>query len=306
MERSKNMSEGNEVRERISLTYSGIGLSNGDFDVRSLGPALSAVYELLAEVNNKINGPNRKIKVTVQSWRIGSFNIDLNVIQSVKEQAMEFLVGTSVTSTINLLALVGFAKTGFDLSVIKLYRFLKGEIPNQVYKNNDSTVTIRSENGDITVNNNVYNLYCNEIVSKNLAQIISPLKNDGIEKLEIKHDSESVETILKNEVIFFNRANSEKKELSVTVRRTKIGFKKLILPFTNTSKFKEGSFEFFAKITDKDFLSKNSNGSFSLNDSLDVDLLIREIENGDSTTYEFEIIKVYEHIKGPVQIEMKL
>ena len=74
------MSEAN-----FSLKLIGPALDDGEIDVHDLAPALLAMGDLFQAANTAINGERAKASVKVRATSRGSFEVDLTLIQTLKE-----------------------------------------------------------------------------------------------------------------------------------------------------------------------------------------------------------------------------
>lgn len=306
MERITDLSQSEEMgRESLTFTYDGPALRKGEFDLNLLGPSLVGLNELLTEVNTALNGSNYPLAVKVRTFRPGSFNIDMDVVLSWGQQAAVLLTGVTVTSTLNMLQIVGFAKDG-SVSLLGLLRQLNGKAPSKVERHKNGTVTLHCQNNSVTVTHAVFNLYGNDLIAKSLAAIVKPLHSVGVEDLAIKSGDHLVQKITKEDVPIFSGDRLQVSEQRESSRRTTVTFRKLVLPFSeHRSRFKQGEHEFYAKISDETFLKSENRVAFKITDALDVDLVTRETMVGDVANQTFEILKVYRHIPGPEQTALR-
>jgi hypothetical protein len=100
-------------RESFTIAYDGPVLRDGAMDVRDLAPALLAVGQLLDAANSALHDDGSQIRVQVRATEIGSFRIDLELIQSWATSMLQIFSGPTPTGAANLLQIVlGTSATG--------------------------------------------------------------------------------------------------------------------------------------------------------------------------------------------------
>src|SRR5262249_28810849 len=150
------------------------------------------VGTLCDRANRVLNGDRASVKVNVRTgFRPGSFVVDLAVVQSILQQARDFLVTDSVTAALNLAGLLGLA-TGGGVSLLKLIQWIRGRKPVAVTTVETGEVRIEVEvtiNHQVTVEYidvtpEVARLYNDVSVREAARDIVAPLNRPGIDVFE--------------------------------------------------------------------------------------------------------------------------
>ena len=188
-------SKGNYARSRIVLmwphmddktsfqiSYDGPALESGRMDVRDLAPALLAVGELCQASNHVLNGDRAKVAVNVSSeFQRGSFQVDLEVAQTIAKAAKDTLLSREVATGLTLAAVLGLVK-GAQVSLIALYKLLKGKKPKNTTTLRSGDIRIEFEDGKtVEVGRDVVKLYNDSTVREHAKNVVRPLERDGIQ-----------------------------------------------------------------------------------------------------------------------------
>jgi hypothetical protein len=201
----------------LSITYDGDLVRTGLMDVQELAPALLASGTLVQKANRLLNGESTSISLKVKSdFQRGSFLVHFVVDQSLLEQAKNFLLlhpnlkdAKEILETIFFYAGIPVSATA---SLFKLIKFLRNKKPDSVtLEEKTKTVTLVLGNQNITVNQNIYELYQDPEARRAASILVEPLSREGIDKLEIRH-AEEIETVTKeeSEAFFFSSVEGEK------------------------------------------------------------------------------------------------
>ncbi|TAU82495.1 hypothetical protein [Rhizobium leguminosarum] len=118
-------------KARLTIAYDGEAVRDGSMEVRDLAPALLAVGQLFDAANHTLNGPDApKMTVNVVATAPGSFEIGIDIIQSLYEQAKLLLNGDTITAALNLKELI-LTGVGGSVSLVWLLKRHKGKKPDE-------------------------------------------------------------------------------------------------------------------------------------------------------------------------------
>lgn len=289
-------------KARFKISYDGAALRDGRMDVRDLAPALMAVGSLFDAANRALNGQDGpKVAVNVTATGTGSFEIALEVVQSLYEQAKTFLGGEDVTAAANLVTLV--IGTGASGGLIWLISKLRGRKPDKVEKLTPDTVrltlTVEGPPEAVEVPLRTLRLYQDVAVRKSLEGVIrDPLQKEGIDTFKAAGDEENPPIVVKEgEAEVFASPEIEGSVVIDEVQNMALSIVALAFKEDRKWRFYDGNSQLSATIADEDFLRRvDNNEPFTKGDVLrcQVRVIQRQTTSGLKTEYTVE--KVVEHI----------
>lgn len=291
----------------VKIAYDGPILAAGTMDVRELAPALLAIGALCQDANKILNGNDAQVSVHVKAgFETGSFDVNLEVVQTLVSQTKAFLVGDNVAAALQLASLLGLVGSG-TVGLIKLVKWINGRQVTKVEPDQAGNVTIQINNSSITVSQSVVKLYNSVDVRKSLEGALKPLGRDGIDKFEVKQGDVVVESINKEEYENFKSTTKDVEQPLTEERRT--AHLEVIKPsFQEDLKWtlSDGDGTLNADMGDKEFFEKVHRGEigFVKGDVLKVEMLTKSWHSMEGLRTERKILKVLEVLPAPRQIPL--
>lgn len=290
----------------FTIAYDGPALRNHAMDVRALAPALLGFGALFDAANFTLNGDSAKTKVKVSALEGGSFQISFEVIQTFYDHLITFLSSPTVSAAVNLQSLLGFG--GAIGGVIYLIKRFRGKSPDKVIPLKDGLVRLQYGDETIDLSIECLKLFQSIPVRDALQKIIEePLKIEGIDTFEVRKNGKAIETINRNESVYFAKPSLPDEILVDDHRRAAFSIMALAFKDDNKWRLYDGTNTLSVKIDDKDFLDRvhKSEISFSQGDVLvcDMHIVQRQTDSGLKTEYTVE--KVIDHKPAARQIPFK-
>lgn len=293
-------------KEYFQVIYDGTGLKSNEMDVRDLAPALLAISDVLDESNKIIYGDRTKVQVNVKgSFKTGSFAVELSIAQLPIDQLVSLFDSDGANAASNLLQMVGFVVPGGGL--IGLLLWLKNRKIKKIENVDDAKAIIEVENEEkYETSPKVIALFSNVKVRTSIQKIVTePLSREGIDTLTVKKGNEKT-TIKKEEKDYFKLSEIPDELLKDQIRE--VFLKVLSISFVEGHKWKfsDGNVEFFATITDEEFVKKvqESKDGFYKDDLFKVSLREKQWIADTGIKSDYEIEKVIDHRSGAKQIKL--
>ncbi|PZM11947.1 hypothetical protein CPY51_17700 [Rhizobium tubonense] len=283
-------------------------------DVRDLAPALLAVGQLFDAANRTLNGPDApKMTVNVVATAPGSFEISVDIIQSLYEQTKLLLNGDAITAALNLKELIftsvaavtGTTATG--ISLIRLLKWYKGKKPDRVERLSEDTIRLTFDGVSTDVPLRLLRLYQDLSVRKAVEGVITdPLLKDGIDQFKVIEAKKVVEEVDRHEAAYFVAPEPEGKVVLDDIRKAAFSIISLAFKEDNKWRLHDGNAQISATIEDKDFLYKVDHAqiSFTKGDILVCEVKVTQTQTSGGLKADHAVIKVLEHIKTPQQMDL--
>lgn len=293
-------------RASLKIAFDGPLIHNGTMDVRDLAPALLAIGDLCEEANRVLNGNRIKATILVHSdFKRGSFEVNLDLVQSLISQIKSLLSGDDATAAANLLTFITFGTTGVA-GLFQLIKKLKGRRPKSVKIIENGNVRLEIDNEEIETTKEVVSLYRDLSVRKAASNIVKPLENKGIEKIEFKSSNNQIETITSDDAAYFIAPDPEEEQIIHEERKS--AFTIISISFKDGNKWRlhDGQNSILATISDEKFInSVNSNERvFAKGDILVCRVLMEQWRVLEGLRTEYTILEVIEHHSAAKQLSL--
>ena len=303
---------------KVRIAYDGNALSDGTMDVKDLAPALMAYANFIIRANQVIgNEVPINVKLRADDVQKGSFDLVLEVVQSLLGQAKSLFKVAENTGLKDLSDLIGIGETigGTMTSIFGFLLLVKKH--GGILKQKPIEIGVQITFKDCViqnVTNNVYNVYKDYESRKNLEGVVEPLKRDGISSFQYRDaekpsSKEALLVINKDDIQAFASPEKAEGEQIVNEISGRMVFHIVGIVFDENQKwrFSDGESTFWAKIADNDFWSYVEDGTyaFAKGDQLEVEYTIRQtVQAGGKSNVERVITKVVRKIPRPTQIKL--
>lgn len=283
------------------LKYDGAALADSTMDVAQLAPALIALSEALAGLNNIANKDNAKVSLQVRALNKGCFIVDLQLAQDFINQIGSILTGTGVTAYCNANTIVHSL-----IEIFMLKKWLDGRKPDAIKVSDDrSVVTFSLKTKFFDVSYSAYKGYQNAEINSACAKIAAPLTADGIDTLSFS-DKKDITTFTKEDLPALS-ATAADETLTSNISKSVVMIE--TAAFKENAKWKVKIAEqssVFVSIDDQQFLQNINNGTelFGKGDVLYVDLETKQILSNGKINIQYTIKKVHEHKRSAEQLSL--
>ncbi len=274
-------------------------------DVRDLAPALLAAGQLVDAANSVLNDESVRVSVHVKATGVGSFEITLQVVQSLSDHLISLLTSPAPTAASTLATLI--FGTPAATGLVWLIKKCKGKSPSKVDKVSDETVRIMVDGTTIEIPLRLLQLYQDVQVRVAAQRLVeAPLQKDGIDSFEVRENRVTVVRIEKAEGVFFAKPNVPDETLVDDVRRSAYSIISLAFKEDNKWRLHDGINVISASIADIEFLEKVDNNqiAFAKGDILVCEARVTQKQTEQGLRTEYTVEKVLEHRSAARQLPL--
>ena len=220
-------------------------------------------------------------------------------------QVVEFLTGKEITAAVAILALLGLSAKDGKQGVLQVIKWLKGRRISK-YTLEDTNVVIFVDNEMLIVEQAVFELLKDYELRQNYQRVLEPLQYEGIDTFAVGTDTEIFDVVKKPEQIWFATPQAAEERFEPSVYEETLQIERIEFDKTNKWRFTDGVAQFYAIITDKDFLDRIASGdaAFAASDTLRVRIKKTQYLELSKLKTSYEIIEVLDHRKAVKQIAL--
>jgi hypothetical protein len=196
--------EAKMTRQAFSIAYSGAArLDDHAIDVETLAPALLAFGKLIRATNAEFNGNTATAKVVVVSdFEHRCFNINFETIVSIIDQIKGILgIIESTKSAKEILEYVGILSGTGGISFLGYLKWKRGRKvveKTEVTDQDESGIVkikVEGDNNSVVIHQHIYNLAQNPKALKATRDALTPIGQDGFDRIELKDGEHIIDSI---------------------------------------------------------------------------------------------------------------
>ncbi len=311
--------EENAIKANMSTTiriaYDGEALRANTMNVRDFAPALLALSDLFDEANKVLNGSESAVQVRIRpDFRPGSFEVRIDVVYNLLDSLLTTFAGTRGSGLANLLEVVGFGG-GIGFGLIKLVKLVNGRPVKKIELINNEDVRVTVDGDEIVVKRKLANVFNDLGVRRALAAVLGPLRSDGIDKFEIREDTDKkpkdpIETISSKELPAFEPPAPIVPVVPVSQTNYEQTFTIISLTFKDGNKWRvsDGNNTISVTIEDGGFINRVNNREvvFAKDDIIRCNVHQVQTSGPDGLKTNYVINRVLEHKHAPRQVLLPL
>lgn len=284
------------TNKKLQIKFSGASNEIGvDLFIESL-----TNYSIVAQESSNNIYPGSKLDIKIKALEKGSFIVVLDLIL---KNVPELFNKDNVEYAAGIVTIVG--------GLYELKKWLsKNGNPDTAEQINDNDIKISNNNGSITINQNVYNVYnTNPKVRESVRKTFNKLKESeneitGFEIFELdKDEPRSIFGVNREDfsLMTSDKDETEKRKQSLKKQQQELSVFKVVFGENYKWEFYYNGNKIFADLKDTVFNLKIEKGdiAFRSGDKLIVDLEIEQVFNELANIFEnkaYHILKVDQHI----------
>lgn len=296
---------------RFHIVFDGPALAEGTMDVRELAPALLSVGDLVERANALLNGDAAKVVVNVRaSFKKGSFGIDMESVQSLGQQAVAFLTGSTVTSIINLAGLLGLG-AGTVTGVVRVVKWMRGRAVSKVEPLENGVVRLWIGDEHLETEGRVLQLLEDYRIRKSLEELIAkPLSKPGVNRFAVANEgvTEILEEVDAESARYFVAPAVVERVMDSQVTTELVQLVNLAFKDDNKWRFTNGAQPFYASMLDEAFMARFEKNEIRIGHDDIFKVTIRRTQRiaADGLKIDVEILNVIEHRSAAPQVQLRL
>jgi len=275
----------------FDIVYEGPAVADGSMNVRHLAPAMLAIGTLFEAANNIANGQRAKVNINVKATSPGSFHILYEVIQATMAQGID---PNLLTTAVQLKELL-IGSVILTTSLIGIIKWVNRRKP-KLNKINDELYTLVIDNESYELPLELLRFYQDASIRHALADMVQPVKEEGIDRIRILDNKQPIHEITKNETSAFDIPEMQEKLLD-EIRTHAFSIIGLSFKEDNKWRLTDGQNTFSVYMKDAAFQRRvdTNQVAFAKGDILICDLrtVQWQVEGGIKT--EYEVVKVVNH-----------
>jgi hypothetical protein len=182
----------------FEIVYTGRALRNGTMDVQDFAPALLALQRIVEEIHKKVDETGSLVALQINRVEQGSLRIILRlVVRKVRGSVRTGIVRMNSAADLDKLdkilsilvngpTVIGTVVSGVGTmvsGVIAVVNFLNGEPATSVERSGNTINVYNNTYNYITTDMTTYALATDPVVLQNIALLVQPLRNPGVESL---------------------------------------------------------------------------------------------------------------------------
>lgn len=275
----------------FKLYYDWPALENNEIDIKDFAPSILSFWEILEEANKLVNWEKAKITIKVKATVPWSFWLDMMTVQEWVNYVVPLLTSPWMLSFVTWVQLILRLR-----DLIGVFRKKKEEIDSQLmFEYNDTETIFKIWAIEYKVHKQVWKMYENKKIRKNLESFVKPLENDWFNEIGIEW-ADFKEIITKEEKDCFlyapNEIQANESEYIKILTISNLAFEEW-----NKRKLSDWNNKFFATITDERFLLKISSNAirFAKDDRIKVKMQEKQFYTDDWLKTEYYITEMIEY-----------
>jgi hypothetical protein len=288
------------------VSFHGPGVEDGTIDVRDLAPALLSLGQAVDAANIAINGSNVPARVKAKAVSQGSFEVSLEVVLSGWEYVRGLLMTSDGQAAATLITFLGFFGFGAP-SLITLYRWLNGRLPDLIERHGSEVTVILGEER-LTVPMEVLRLYQDVAVNQSLGRLLTTLQGDRVDRIEFKRSrgAPPEQTLTKADREAFALPEAPEETIVEQTRPMALSIRSLAFQEGNKWRLFDGQNVITATIEDPEFLERVERNEvrFAKSDVLICEVRTVQKQTAEGLKTEHFVQRVLEYRSAPTQIDL--